>query len=127
VCAGALAAWERGVSAQRYLLSGHYLPLTELAALAAGIAGTPAPRIAVPLWAAYLGLPVASLAYTLRRKQPRFTRTTLWTMTHHQQISHEKATRELGYQTRPLEETVRDTLAWLRNAGLLGHVADRRG
>lgn len=119
VCAGALAAMERGTSGERYLLSGHYHPLAELATMTAGIAGTPSPLFSVPLWTAYLGLPFAALAYALRGKPSRFTSTSLWTMKHHQQVSHEKATRELGYQTRPLEETVRDTLEWFRAAGHL--------
>jgi dihydroflavonol-4-reductase len=37
----------------------------------------------------------------------------------HRNISHAKATRELGYQPRPFEDTVRDTLEWFRQAGLL--------
>ena len=119
VCAGALTALDRGTIGERYLLSGAHRPLPELAEMAAGIAGVPAPRFAVPLWVAYLGLPIASLAYAVRRKPPRFTRTSLWTMKHHQRVTHEKAMRELGYQTRPLEDTVRDTLEWFRAAGLL--------
>jgi hypothetical protein len=30
-------------------------------------------------------------------------------------FSHEKAARELGYNPRPLEETVKDTVTWLEN------------
>ncbi|MCC6490159.1 MAG: NAD-dependent epimerase/dehydratase family protein [Candidatus Hydrogenedentes bacterium] len=119
VCKGALAAMERGTSGERYILSGHYRPLAELAAMTADIAGSPPPRFSVPLWTAYMGLPVAAVACALRGKQPRFTSTSLWTMKHHQQVSHEKASRELGYKTRPLEETVRDTLDWFRAKGLL--------
>ncbi|MCC6698336.1 MAG: NAD-dependent epimerase/dehydratase family protein [Candidatus Hydrogenedentes bacterium] len=119
VSVGALAAMERGTSGERYLLSGHYRPLTELAAMTAAIAGSPPPHFSVPLWTAYLGLPFVVLAYALRGKPSRFTSTSLWTMKHHQQVSHEKATRELGYQSRPLEETIRDTLDWFRAAGLL--------
>jgi hypothetical protein len=37
----------------------------------------------------------------------------------HRHISHAKATRELGYQPRPFEQTVRDTLAWFAEAGML--------
>jgi dihydroflavonol-4-reductase len=37
----------------------------------------------------------------------------------HRHISHEKASRELGYQPRPFQETVRDTIEWFREAGKL--------
>ena len=34
-------------------------------------------------------------------------------------ISHDRATRELGYQPRPFETTIRDTLDWFRRYGYL--------
>ena len=40
------------------------------------------------------------------------------TLTTNARYSHEKAARELGYVVRPFDETVRDTIAWLRDEGL---------
>jgi dihydroflavonol-4-reductase len=34
-------------------------------------------------------------------------------------ISHEKATRELGFQPRPMKETAADSIAWFRQNGRL--------
>ena len=34
-------------------------------------------------------------------------------------ISHEKATRELGFQPRPQKETAADSIAWFRQNGRL--------
>jgi len=34
-------------------------------------------------------------------------------------ISHEKASRELGFQPRPMKETSADAIAWFRQKGML--------
>lgn len=44
---------------------------------------------------------------------PLFTRYSLYTLRSPSQFSHERASRELGYQTRPLEETIADTVRQL--------------
>ena len=40
-------------------------------------------------------------------------------------MSHAKAARELGYQPRPFEQTVSETLEWFREAGLLDEAEPR--
>jgi dihydroflavonol-4-reductase len=50
---------------------------------------------------------------------PKFTPAAIEAIRSHRHISHEKASRELGYSPRPFEETVRDTLEWFRQAGML--------
>jgi nucleoside-diphosphate-sugar epimerase len=34
-------------------------------------------------------------------------------------ISHARATRDLGYAPRPLEDTIADTLRWFSESGML--------
>jgi len=34
-------------------------------------------------------------------------------------ISHEKATRELWFQPRPMKESTADAIAWFRQKGML--------
>jgi dihydroflavonol-4-reductase len=35
-------------------------------------------------------------------------------------ISHAKASKELGYEPRPLQQTIADTVDWFRSYGFLG-------
>ena len=51
---------------------------------------------------------------------PVYTRATLRMLAGNRQVSHEKASRELGYTARPLAESVGDALAWFREQGYLG-------
>ena len=119
VCAGALAAEQRGVSGENYILAGHYLSVTEMGRAVAGLAGRRPPRIVVPRWLMGAAAPVAERWAALRGREPRFSAFTLHTLAHHQVVSHEKARRVLGYAPRPINETLRDAFEWYSAAGML--------
>jgi dihydroflavonol-4-reductase len=55
----------------------------------------------------------------LRGREPLFSKFTLHTLSHHQAVSHEKATRALGYHPRPFSETLGDAFDWFASAGML--------
>jgi len=121
VVAGAVAALERGRRGERYLLSGRWAHLRELARTVAGAAGVPAPLLASPLWLARLGVPFATGLARLTGATAHLTRDALETLrTSHRDVRHDKATRELGYAVRPLADTTADTVAWFREVGMLG-------
>ena len=44
---------------------------------------------------------------------------TLSTLDTHRKVSHAKAARVLDHRPRPLEDTVRDMMAWYREQGML--------
>jgi dihydroflavonol-4-reductase len=119
VCAAAIAAEERGRAGERYLLSGRWRSVRELAELVAAAAGTRAPRWSAPIWLAHLGVPFAGLWSRLRGSQPLYTHESLHALRSNRCVSHERASRELGYAPRPLGETIADTLAWHRSVGNL--------
>ncbi len=119
VAAGAIAAGERGRTGESYLLSGHWVHICEVSRIISRLTGQRTPCAATPVWAA---LPAAGLSLAwgrLRGRTPKFTPEAVRSLGKHRLISHEKASRELGYHPRPFEETVQDTLAWFREAGLL--------
>jgi dihydroflavonol-4-reductase len=119
VVAGALAAESRGRTGECYLLSGHWVHISDMSRLISRLTGRKTPKAATPLWLAY---PVSLLSLAWGRLQgrvPKFTPGAVRSIQMHRHISHDKATRELGYQPRPFEDTVRDTLEWFRQAGML--------
>ena len=129
VAQGALAAEKRGRTGESYLLSGRWCSLRDLGRMVAEAAGVPAPRLHLPLWLARLALPFFAIGARLTRRPSLYTRDTLDILQRHRLVCHDKATRELGYEPRPLEATIRDTVAWLRDnahrlvSGGNGHAA----
>jgi dihydroflavonol-4-reductase len=55
----------------------------------------------------------------LNGRSPLYTSVSLRALRSNRHISHEKATRELGYQPRPFRETLVDTLRWFEENGQL--------
>jgi dihydroflavonol-4-reductase len=119
VVSAALAAADRGRSGERYLLSGHWMSVREVAALAAEVTGVRAPRIVSPMWLARASAPLATAFARMSGRRPLFTSASLHALRNHRLISHAKATRELGHQPRPLRDTITDIYAWFREAGHL--------
>lgn len=119
VCAGALAAADKGAAGENYILSGNYASVAEMGRAVAELTGCRAPLMIAPRWLAGLAAPSLEAWAKLHGREPRFSKFTLHTLENHQQVSHEKATRELGYQPRPFLETLRDTLEWFDQAGMM--------
>jgi dihydroflavonol-4-reductase len=119
VADGALRAGEQAPAGARYILSGHWASLHDLAELAWEIRGTPVPRLVFPLWLGRIGAPFVTAACRLAGRRPLYTSEALRPLGDNRYFSHGRATRELGYQPRPLRDTVVDTLQWFESRGVL--------
>ena len=107
VAKGHLLAAERGHPGERYILGGVNLTWAELIDRIAVLSGASYPLLVLPTEVAYAAKaqdelsvpgPIAPQAFMLMAQNWRY--------------SSRKARRELGYRTRPLERTLRDTIDW---------------
>lgn len=107
VASGHIYAAERGRPGQRYILGGHNMTWPALINRVSELSGVHHPVVVLPREIARLarlrdalGLPgpVAAEGYELMAQEWRF--------------SSAKARRELGYRSRPLDETLRATIEW---------------
>lgn len=118
---GAMRAEERAPTGAKYLLSGHWISMSDLAAMVEEITGTPAPRLVCPMWLATMAVPFAAPFARMGGKQPVYTRAALKALRNNRNISHERATRDLDYDPRPFRDTLIDTLRWFEQNGYLAH------
>ncbi len=117
---GTLKAVEKGRTGESYLLSGYWMALPDLAKMIGNLTGDQRKWTILPYWLAELGVPFLKGYAQLVGTDPLYTRESLEILkTSHRMISSEKAKNELGYNPRPLEETIRDTLDWFRSNGYL--------
>ena len=112
VADAAVRAAGHAAAGARYIRGGTYATLADIAAEIARTTRARVPKLELPLWAAYGGVPFTLLWARLTKSKPRMTLASLRALRHHRLVSHEKASRELGYAPRPLENTISDTLAW---------------
>lgn len=119
VAAGVIAACHEGRNAESYILSNRTVAIKEICDEVCAFVGRPPIKIVLPIALAKLGAPLCELYYEARKEIPLFTPYALHTLQSNSNFSHEKATTQLGYRTRPLQETIFDMVAWLEQQGLV--------
>ncbi len=118
VAAGHIAAAERGLPGQRYILGGHNLSLRELLTTIAEAAGRQPPRGSLPLWLVQAVAEAGSWLGVSGLHHLRAIR-------HWQPLDATRARKELGLADPiPFEQTCHDALAWFRERGTLKVSAD---
>ena len=121
---GHLLAAARGRSSERYVLSGATLTVREGLALLGRISGIEQPLRTVPPWLAVAAGALGEAVGWVRRDTPRICRELARTLTHGHAYDGSKASRELGLHYTPIEETLRRTIAWWEEEGLLPSAAE---
>jgi dihydroflavonol-4-reductase len=114
VADGILAAAEKGRSGETYILSGESITVRRMIDLLWALTGKQFARIHIPFSFARFAALFTPFYYRWMKVKPRFTAYSLSTLRSNSIISHEKATRELGYRPRSLIETIADTVDWFR-------------
>lgn len=111
VAAGILLALDEGRTGEAYVLSGPATTMREAIGVVAELTGRKAPRYALPTPLLKALTPIGPLIGRAMGQPPNLRElissadgVTFW-------ASHEKASRELGYAPRSLEEGLRQTLA----------------
>jgi dihydroflavonol-4-reductase len=116
----AAADEQRGRRGESYLLAGGWSSVRGVAEAAERATGVPPPRLDAPMWLARAGAPLVAAFHRVAGGMPLFTPESLRALRCGRNISSAKARRDLGWSPRPLVETVADTYAWFRAAGVLG-------
>ncbi len=122
---GAIRAGESASAGGEYLLSGHWATLGDVAAMVDEVTDCGAPGFVCPCWLAGLAAPLATTFDRMTGKRPLFTSFSINTIRTSERVSHAKAALELGYNPRPLQNSIEDTLAWFKQEGRLG-ITDRK-
>jgi dihydroflavonol-4-reductase len=111
---------ERGRNGERYIISERMMPLTEVVNIAADEAGVPPPRRSISVPALYALGALGSLRAKLTGKDAELSLASVRMMRAEAPVDHGKATRELGWQPRPVEESIREAARFwgqLKSAG----------
>ena len=108
-----IAASDHGHNGACYIISGHDVPIAWLAAEVGRVGRVPVPRT-LPMWIAKLGAPIMEKLAERRNVRPLYTAYSLYTLQSGARFSHELASETWGYEPRSPEQTIADTVAWLK-------------
>ena len=114
VAEGIINACYKGKKGNCYILSNRYVKVKELVDLISDATKRNKIRTVLPMWFARFTAPLSELYYKIRKEAPLYTKYSLYTLTSNANFSNKKAKEELGYKNRPLEETIKDTVEWLK-------------
>ena len=115
-----VAAETKAKCGENYLLSGRWDSVRTLALLAEQATGVPVSRLVIPLFVARLWAPFQVMLDRSRGRRPLYTPAAARVMSNsNRRISNTKAQAELGFKSRPLADSVRDTYRWFDEQGML--------
>lgn len=101
-------AAQHGRAGERYLISDKMITNTEVARIAAEAAGVPPPARSIPLPLTYALATMGTVKGRLRGSDERLSLNSLRLMRAESPLDHSKAVRELGWNPRPVEESIRE-------------------
>ena len=103
-----------------YFTAGRYATLKHLADTCSGFLGRSVSPPVVPYALAVAGLPFIRAYAAIRNISPLYTRQSLSMVRDcPSTVDHAPANHDLGYDIRPLKETITDALAWFRESGMM--------
>jgi dihydroflavonol-4-reductase len=113
---GAIGAMNHGRKGERYILGGKWFSVRDLAMIVEKVTGKKVNKFTIPTGLAKIGVPFIKAYAKVTGQEPLYTGESLSTLVEvNKKISSNKAGTELGYHSRDLEITVRDTIDWFRN------------
>lgn len=105
-----------------YIIGGHYVSIEEF--LSAIHRNTDRQlkklNIMVPRWPIYLFVvPIYAVKYFITKETPIYTRYSIYSLGSNSNFISDKAKRELDFHPRPFDETIRDTIEWMEEKGIV--------
>ena len=109
-----LLAAEKGRNGERYIISERYMTIRELFETAADAGGAKRPRFGIPLWALHLLGRAGDVVGLVLRRDTRVTSTSARLAHILPPMDHGKAERELGWQPKPIHDSIRRAVQFYR-------------
>lgn len=116
---GCVAAADKGRIGECYILGNKEVTLKEMCRMLHAASGCRTPYFYVPIGMAY------KLAAQMEKKskktgeKPLMTNFAVYNLARNNEFDYSKAEKELGYHTRPYEETLKDEAEWLMAEGYI--------
>lgn len=119
LAAGCISAADKGRVGEGYILGNDVLRFKTLNKIIAQEAGCKPIKFFLPISIAERIAKQMEKKAAKRGDVPMMTTFSVYNLKRNNQFDCSKAEQELGYTTRPIVETLRDQIAWLRSNGLI--------
>ena len=113
IAEGHILAAEKGKTGESYILAGPAIPLGEMFDFWAHLTGRPKPAVRVPSQFIRPLAPVAGIASSVMPLPSTYSQEAIQIVGATYMARSDKARRELGWQTRPLQTGMLETFEWI--------------
>ena len=117
VAEGILAAYKKGEAGQNYILGGPYATFHEFLGLIAQKLGKPAPAKPMAPWLLSLYANILHIVSKITGKRPQVTKEEAYFACQQYRVNFDFTIDALGYRNVPLEQSVDEAIAYLREKG----------
>jgi len=115
VAEAAVNAINQGKSGEHYILSGKWYSLKEYAETLQEVTGKKIKKVVLPFWLARIGVPFIQIWSSITNQQPLYTNESLDIVSEgNKNILNSKARKELGFNPRPLSESLKSAFTWFK-------------
>ena len=112
---GVIACTEKGRKGEGYIMSNSAVSMRDLFSLIHRNTGAKDVNLIIPVSVVKVLSAVSSFFSFFTKKPSMIPSFAIYNLTRNNVFSCEKAKRELGFKTRPFDETIRDMAVWLHN------------
>lgn len=119
LAAGCIAAADKGRIGEGYILGNDVIRFKTLNKILVKEAGCKPIKFFLPIKLAEMIAKRMEKRAAKTGQMPMMTTFSVYNLKRNNQFDYSKAERELGYKTRPIEETLRDQIKWLKERGLI--------
>lgn len=120
LASGIVTCAEKGRKGESYIMASRCYTFKQLIDAVCEEAGTKKHLFTVPLWLVSPFTGVGTLYGKMFNQPAWFSSYTIYNLKRNNEYSAEKAEKELGFQCRSLNESIADTIDWLREVGKIG-------
>lgn len=117
LAAGTIAAADRGVKGNCYILANEEVSFREFSKMLSEEANCKKVKFFLPVCVANWIAKQMEVKAKKRGEKPKMTTFSVYNLARNNSFDSSKARRELGYQTRSYRETIRDEIQWLKQQG----------
>ena len=119
VCQTAINCVHSGMKGQHYIVPGEWASFRDISDIITDMVGYRTAFYAFPFWTAYSALPFDFMKSKLTGKRPSFSRGSLRALAVQcKDIPGTLARQALGHTSRPLTDTIKDTVRWVMDKGI---------
>jgi len=119
VAQGHILACEKGTPGGKYILHGEYISVDDVMKELTMLTGVSLPRFCLPFSVAKAAAAVFSWASAVTGAKPPFNTDSFATLQGNSLVCSNRAESELTFVPRGIRESLRDTVLWFRQIGLL--------